>query len=54
MSTSSGSSLGTAGTDDSFSGHGDESSAQDLSSALYHDFNMRTFAPKDLETFRFV
>jgi KH/beta-lactamase-domain protein len=34
--------------------HGDESSVQDLSSALYHDFNMRTFAPKNLETFRFV
>ncbi|PSP59675.1 beta-CASP ribonuclease aCPSF1 [Halobacteriales archaeon QH_7_66_37] len=34
--------------------HGDESSAQDLSSALYHEFNMRTFAPKNLETFRFV
>jgi len=34
--------------------HGDESSTQDLSSALYHDFNMRTFAPKNLETFRFV
>jgi predicted metal-dependent RNase len=33
--------------------HGDESSVQDLSSALYHDFNMRTFAPKNLETFRF-
>ena len=33
--------------------HGDESSTQDLSSALYHDFNMRTFAPKNLETFRF-
>jgi len=33
--------------------HGDESSAQDLSSALYHDYNMRTFAPKNLETFRF-
>ncbi|PSQ04448.1 beta-CASP ribonuclease aCPSF1 [Halobacteriales archaeon QS_4_69_31] len=33
--------------------HGDEKSAQDLSSALYHDFNMRTFAPKNLETFRF-
>ncbi len=32
--------------------HGDESSVQDLSSALYHDFNMRTFAPKNLETFR--
>jgi predicted metal-dependent RNase len=34
--------------------HGDESSVQDLSSALYHEFNMRTFAPKNLETFRFV
>jgi hypothetical protein len=34
--------------------HGDESSAQDLSSALYHEFNMRTFAPKNLETFRFI
>jgi KH/beta-lactamase-domain protein len=34
--------------------HGDESSAQDLSSALYHDYNMRTFAPKNLETFRFL
>ncbi|WP_132057468.1 beta-CASP ribonuclease aCPSF1 [Halorussus amylolyticus] len=33
--------------------HGDESSTQDLSSALYHEFNMRTFAPKNLETFRF-
>ena len=33
--------------------HGDKSSVQDLSSALYHDFNMRTFAPKNLETFRF-
>jgi predicted metal-dependent RNase len=33
--------------------HGDEKSTQDLSSALYHDFNMRTFAPKNLETFRF-
>ncbi len=33
--------------------HGDERSTQDLSSALYHDFNMRTFAPKNLETFRF-
>jgi KH/beta-lactamase-domain protein len=33
--------------------HGDESSVQDLSSALYHDFNMRTFAPRNLETFRF-
>jgi len=34
--------------------HGDESSTQDLSSALYHDYNLRTFAPKNLETFRFV
>jgi len=34
--------------------HGDESSTQDLSSALYHDYNMRTFAPKNLETFRFI
>ncbi len=33
--------------------HGDERSTQDLSSALYHDYNMRTFAPKNLETFRF-
>ena len=33
--------------------HGDERSVQDLSSALYHDFNMRPFAPKNLETFRF-
>lgn len=33
--------------------HGDESSVQDLSSALYHDYNMRTFAPRNLETFRF-
>ncbi len=34
--------------------HGDERSTQELSSALYHEFNMRTFAPKNLETFRFV
>jgi KH/beta-lactamase-domain protein len=34
--------------------HGDERSTQDLSSALYHEFNMRTFAPKNLETFRFI
>jgi len=33
--------------------HGDERSVQDLSSALYHDYNMRTFALKNLETFRF-
>ncbi|MFB6081905.1 MAG: beta-CASP ribonuclease aCPSF1 [Halanaeroarchaeum sp.] len=34
--------------------HGDERSTQELSSALYHEFNMRTFAPKNLETFRLV
>ncbi len=34
--------------------HGDESSVQDLSSSLYREFNMRTFAPRNLETFRFV
>ncbi|GAB3029729.1 beta-CASP ribonuclease aCPSF1 [Natronobiforma cellulositropha] len=34
--------------------HGDERATQDLSSALYHEFNMRTFAPKNLETFRFL
>ena len=34
--------------------HGDERSVQDLSSALYHKFDLRTFAPKNLETFRFV
>lgn len=34
--------------------HGDESSTRDLSSGLYHDLNIRTFAPKNLETFRFV
>ncbi|MDZ7701959.1 MAG: beta-CASP ribonuclease aCPSF1 [Halobacteriales archaeon] len=34
--------------------HGDERSTQDLSSALYHKYNMRTFAPKNLETFRFL
>ncbi len=33
--------------------HGDESSVQAFSSALYHEFNMRTFAPRNLETFRF-
>jgi KH/beta-lactamase-domain protein len=32
--------------------HGDESSTQQLSSALYEKFNMRTVAPKNLETFR--
>ncbi len=34
--------------------HGDERSTQDLSSALYHKFDMRTFSPRNLETFRFV
>ena len=34
--------------------HGDERSVQDLSSALYHEYKMRTFAPKNLETFRFL
>jgi len=34
--------------------HGDEQSVQDLSSGLYHDYNLRTFAPKNLETFRFL
>ncbi|MCU4801144.1 beta-CASP ribonuclease aCPSF1 [Halobacteria archaeon HArc-gm2] len=34
--------------------HGDESATQDLSSGLYHEFNMRTFAPQNLETFRFL
>ncbi|WP_144902733.1 beta-CASP ribonuclease aCPSF1 [Halobellus captivus] len=33
--------------------HGDERSVQDLSSGLYHDYNLRTFSPKNLETFRF-
>jgi len=33
--------------------HGDNSAAQDLSSGLYHDYNLRTFAPENLETFRF-
>ena len=34
--------------------HGDESSTDQLSSALYQNHHMRTFAPKNLETFRFV
>jgi hypothetical protein len=34
--------------------HGDQSSVQDPSSALYHEFNIRIFAPKELETFRSV
>ena len=33
--------------------HGDERAVQDLSSGLYHDHNLRTFSPKNLETFRF-
>jgi len=32
--------------------HGDETSTDQLSSALYQKFNMRTVAPKNLETFR--
>ncbi|WP_226009959.1 beta-CASP ribonuclease aCPSF1 [Halomicrobium salinisoli] len=34
--------------------HGDESSTNQLSSALYQNFNMRTFNPKNLETFRLI
>jgi KH/beta-lactamase-domain protein len=34
--------------------HGEESAVQDLSSSLYHDYDVRTFTPKNLETFRFV
>ena len=34
--------------------HGDASSTRDLSSGLYHEMNIRTFAPKNLETFRFI
>ena len=33
--------------------HGEEQAIQDLSSGLYHDHNLRTFSPKNLETFRF-
>jgi len=33
---------------------GDQSATQDLSSALYHDYNLRTFTPENLETFRFI
>jgi len=33
---------------------GDKSATQDLSSALYHDYNLRTFTPQNLETFRFI
>ncbi len=32
--------------------HGDESSTDQLSSALYQQFDMRTYAPKNTETFR--
>ena len=32
---------------------GDESADQDLTSGLYHEYNLRTFAPENLETFRF-
>jgi len=34
--------------------HGDRSATQDLSSGLYHDHNLRTFTPENLETFRFI
>lgn len=33
--------------------HGDESSTDQLSSGLYQEFNIRTHAPRNLETFRF-
>lgn len=33
--------------------HGDESSTNQLSSGLYEEFNIPTYAPKNLETFRF-
>ena len=33
---------------------GDKSATQDLSSGLYHDYNLRTFTPENLETFRFI
>jgi KH/beta-lactamase-domain protein len=33
---------------------GDQSATQDLSSGLYHDYNLRTFTPENLETFRFI
>ncbi|MFD1600766.1 beta-CASP ribonuclease aCPSF1 [Halobellus rarus] len=32
---------------------GDERAVQDLSSGLYHEYHLRTFTPKNLETFRF-
>lgn len=34
--------------------HGDEQSTDQLSTGLYSQLNLRTFAPKNLETFRFV
>ena len=33
--------------------HGDESATDQLSSGLYQEFNVRTYAPRNLETFRF-
>jgi len=33
--------------------HGDESATDQLSSGLYQEFNIRTHAPRNLETFRF-
>ena len=33
---------------------GGRSATQDLSSGLYHDYNLRTFTPQNLETFRFI
>jgi KH/beta-lactamase-domain protein len=33
--------------------HGDESSTDQLSSGLYQKFDVRTYAPKNMETFRF-
>ena len=33
--------------------HGDESATDQLSSALYQELNVRTHAPRNLETFRF-
>ncbi|WP_423751372.1 beta-CASP ribonuclease aCPSF1 [Salinirarus marinus] len=33
--------------------HGDEASTDQLSSGLYQEFDVRTYAPKNLETFRF-
>lgn len=33
--------------------HGDERAVKQISSAVYHDIGIRSFAPKNLETFRF-